>query len=143
MKLDERTSKAPKTATAKAPPIWRLVLNAPLAVPAKCPGTLFKRTDVIGGATNGPAKPTNTITAAIHLTGVEIGKNAMQVNPADMDTRPIAIRALGLKRCIIRELNGVSTKPVNIIGKKATPVSAADKPRCCCRYRLMTNGNPK
>ncbi len=36
-------SSAPKTATARAPPTCRLVLNTPLAVPARCGGTLFSR----------------------------------------------------------------------------------------------------
>src|SRR6266496_2465566 len=59
---------APKTATARAPPTCRLVLNTPLALPARCPGTLFSRTAVTGGITRGPANPTRTISmASAHL----------------------------------------------------------------------------
>jgi hypothetical protein len=57
-------SSAPNTATASAPPNCRLVLNTPLAVPARCAGTLLSRTAVTGGDTSGPASPTGTIRAA-------------------------------------------------------------------------------
>jgi hypothetical protein len=51
--LDERrrfslVSSAPNTGTARAPPICRLVLNTPLAVPARCAGTRLIRTAVTG-----------------------------------------------------------------------------------------------
>src|SRR5437763_7129522 len=66
-------SRAPKTATAKAPPTWRLVLNTPLAVPARCPGTLLSNTAVTGGMTRGPASPTRAISTASAHTGVQAG----------------------------------------------------------------------
>jgi hypothetical protein len=42
----------------------------------------------------------------------------------------------------MRALNGVSDAPITIIGRKATPVASGDRPRSCCRYRLITNGSP-
>jgi len=41
MKVWGWASRAPKTATARAPPSCRLGLNTPPAVPARCPGTAF------------------------------------------------------------------------------------------------------
>ncbi|KAG1534414.1 hypothetical protein G6F50_015569 [Rhizopus delemar] len=143
VKLDACDRSAPNTATASAPPTCRHVLNTPLAVPANAPGTLDNSTAVTGGATNGPAKPTSTISAAIHTTGAVGGSSATAANPAAMLTRPLTIIVRALKRRTRRALNGVSTSPINIIGRKATPVSGAERPRCCCRYRLITNGRPK
>src|SRR5574337_709005 len=88
MKSADRASSAPNTATANAPPIWRLVLNTPLAVPASAAGTLESNTTATGGATNGPDRPTSTISAAIHAAGVDAGKAATATRPMAMLTRP-------------------------------------------------------
>ena len=45
-------------------------------------------------------------------------------------------------RSAMRALNGVSAAPISIIGRKTAPVPSADRPRSCCRYRLITNGSP-
>jgi hypothetical protein len=58
MNIARLASMAPKTATAKAPPAWRLVLNTPPTTPERCPGTLLTRAAVTGGITKGPASPT-------------------------------------------------------------------------------------
>ena len=74
-------SSAPKTATASAPPIWRLVLNTPLAVPAWWSGTLLSSTAVTGGMISGPPRPTSTISTASTHTGVEDGSQAEHARP--------------------------------------------------------------
>ena len=53
MKLAWLARSAPNTATAKAPPACRLVLNTPPAVPARCPGTLLSRTAVTAARPEG------------------------------------------------------------------------------------------
>src|SRR5918911_65157 len=45
-KVSRSVSRAPETAMASVPPIWRLVLNTPLAVPAVGPCTLLSSTAV-------------------------------------------------------------------------------------------------
>ena len=85
--------RAPNTATASAPPSWRLVLNTPLAVPASSSGTLFNNTVVIGGMINGAASPTGSMSAAT-VTGlaVEVAMasrarpTAIRTSPVDDDT---------------------------------------------------------
>ena len=74
-------SRAPNTAMASAPPIWRLVLNTPLAVPAWWSGTLLSSTAVTGGIVSGPASPTRIISSASAHTGVDAGAAAMTSEP--------------------------------------------------------------
>jgi hypothetical protein len=124
---------APKTATASAPPSWRLVLNTPLAVPARDAGTLFKSTAVTGGETNGPASPTRTISAESPHTGVAAETRPMVASPAVIRPSPLAISARAPNRSAIRAVNGVRLAPISIIGRNATPVANEESPCCCCR----------
>jgi hypothetical protein len=124
-------SSAPNTATARAPPTCRLVLNTPLAVPAWCPGTLFSRSPVVGGVTSGPASPIRTMSAASAPTGVEAGTAARITRPAVIRPRPAVMSVRAPSRSATRALNGVSEAPISIIGRKAAPVTSGDRPRSC------------
>src|SRR5437763_13421293 len=135
-------SSAPKTATASAPPTCRLVLNTPLAVPVRCPGAAASSTAVTGGMTSGPASPTRTMSVANAQTGVAGGMSARAVRPAVITARPAVMTVRAPSRSAMRALNGVSTAPISIIGRNATPVANGERPRSCCRYRLITKGSP-
>jgi hypothetical protein len=123
-------------------PTWRLVLNTPLAVPARCPGTLLSRTAVTGGDTRGPARPTRTISTASTQTGVEDPTTARTARPAVIRTRPPPMSSRAPSRSARRALKGVRAAPTSIMGRNASPVASGDRPRSCCRYRLITNGSP-
>src|SRR5207247_10190347 len=60
-------SSAPNTATASAPPTCRLVLNRPLAVPARWPGTLLSSTPVTGGITSRSEEHTSELQSRVDL----------------------------------------------------------------------------
>ena len=141
MKLPEPIS-APNTATARAPPICRLVLNTPLAVPVRCPGAAASSTAVTGGMTSGPASPTRTMSVANAQTGVAGGMSARAVRPAVITARPAVMTVRAPSRSAMRALNGVNAAPMSIIGRNAAPAPSGDRPRICCRYRLITNGRP-
>jgi hypothetical protein len=117
-------------------------LNTPLATPVRYAGTLLSRTAISGGITSGPARPTRTITAARAGTGVADGRPARITSPAVIETSPAVMRTFAPSFSAMRALSGVSAAPVSIIGKNAAPVPSGDRPRSCCRYRLITNGRP-
>src|SRR4051794_14878386 len=133
---------APNPAPASAPPTWRLVLNTPLAVPARWPGTLLSSRPVTGGITSGPPSPTKTISTASSHSGVAAGTTASATRPTAITTSPATTNGRTPRRSASRALNGVSTRLVSIIGRKTTPVPSDDRPRCCCSSRLITNGSP-
>src|SRR3954462_9438536 len=133
---------APNTATASAPPSCRLVLNTPLAVPARWAGTAASSTAVVGGITSGPDRPTGISSTASAQTGVRAGTAARATQPATAQSWPATIGPRGPTRSAIRAENGVRQALKTIIGRNAAPAASEDSPRTCWKYRENRNGAP-
>ena len=74
--------------------------------------------------------------------GADEGSSAMMARPRHIAASPVTIFLFAPKRVTSRALKGVTSKPVIIMGRNTSPVENADKPRCPCKYKLITNGNP-
>src|SRR6478735_10736097 len=85
-KVTEFASRAPKTATATAPPTWRKVLNTALAVPAHSGGTLSK--PVITGTATDPPGPMRISSTAVNISDPKGAVRTSAVSPTTMDTWP-------------------------------------------------------
>jgi hypothetical protein len=95
-----------------------------------------------GDRRDGPATPGSIIATAIAAIGVVVVTTASATRPAARSTSPLVITERAPNRSASRALSGVSTAPVTVIGRNTMPVASGERPRSCCRYRLITNGRP-
>ena len=70
---------------------------------------------------------------------VERAADAMRKNP--QVTEDMIEKARGYIAWSIT-VGPIIFRPISIIGRNTTPVPSDDRPRCCCRSRLITNGSP-
>ena len=103
----------------------------------------MSNTAIVGGIDSGPASPIRIMTVPSSHIGAVGGMTAISTRPTVIEANPAVIGARAPNRSTMRALNGVSTSPPAIIGRKVRPVSRGDSPRSCCRYKLITNGRPK
>src|SRR4051794_26795825 len=116
---------------ARAPPICRLVLNTPLAVPVRWAGTLLSRTAVTGGMISGPARPTGTISPASAQTGVEGGARPRVARSAVIRTSPAVMSTRAPSRSTRRALNArrrTGSASADPDGAEATAADAEEVP---------------
>ncbi|MFC3571972.1 hypothetical protein ACFOZ0_01420 [Streptomyces yaanensis] len=91
---------------------------------------------------SGPPRPTGIISTATTHSGAVSGSTARTTIPAAISNSPPVIDTLRPTLPTSRVEAGVSSAEKAIIGRNATPVAIAYRPRSCWKYRLNKNGIP-